>query len=184
MEIISKVSKGSKMDQIYLPKNRIGFEVGNYVIINLLEEKIKNEQKQAGKLYFYGVKRVNSVKLKIVEEIMDLADKNLGYCENIIITGSFLDEGFNFKDIDIIIITEQKPKKEIEKIIKEKLKIEIHAIFFNKNQFREALKIDPIWRLMLNKCISKKRLPPFPMRKLKYKYLDAQLIRSKILIEN
>ena len=103
MELMAKVSKGSKMDQIYLPKNRIGFEVGNYVIINLLEEKIKNEQKQAGKLYFYGVKRVNSVKLKIVEEIMDLADKNLGYCENIIITGSFLDEGFNY--IMIIIAT-------------------------------------------------------------------------------
>ena len=179
MELMAKVSKGSQMDQIYLPKNRIGFEIGNYVIIKPLEK-----EKPAEKLYFYDAKNVNPIKLLAVKKIMNIIEKNLKNYENIIVTGSFLDEGFNFKDIDIIIITEQKPKKEIEKIVKEKLKIEIHAIFFNKNSFREALKIDPIWRLMLNRCISKKRLLPLPTRKLKYKYLDAQLIRSKILINN
>ena len=120
----------------------------------------------------------------MVRKIISVIEENLKDYENIIIVGSFLDEGFNFKDIDIIIITEQKPKKEIEKIIKEKLKIEIQIIFFNKDSFKEALEIDPIWRLMLNRCISKKRLLPLPTRKLKYKYLDAQLIKSKRLIEN
>ena len=179
MELMAKVSKGSQMDQIYLPKNRIGFEIGNYVIIKPLEK-----EKPLENLYFYDVKNINSLKLEVVRKIISVIEENLKDYENIIIVGSFLDEGFNFKDIDIIIITEQKPKKEIEKIIKEKLKIEIQIIFFNKDSFKEALEIDPIWRLMLNRCISKKRLLPLPTRKLKYKYLDAQLIKSKRLIEN
>ncbi|MBI2003877.1 hypothetical protein HYS72_00230 [Candidatus Pacearchaeota archaeon] len=205
MELIAKISKGSKMDQVYLPKNRASFDIGEYVIIKPLEEKSSPYEK---KLYFYGVEDVNPIKIEIINKIISVINKNLENYENIIITGSFLDEGFNFNDIDVIIITQEKPKKaqkskqeqkivnfltnlpkrgqikEIEKIIKEKLKIETHIIFFNKNSFSEALKIDPIWRLMLNNCISKKRLPPITIKEIKYKYLDAQLIKSKILIEN
>ena len=33
MELIGRISKGSKMDQIYIPKNRIGFSAGEYVLI-------------------------------------------------------------------------------------------------------------------------------------------------------
>lgn len=179
MEIIAKISKGSNMDQIYLPKNRIGFNIGNYVIIKPLEKKIPVEN-----LYFYGAKSISSIKLKIIKELISIIDKSIENYENIIITGSFLDKGFNFKDIDIIIVSEEKSEKRIKSNIKEKLNIETHLIFFNKNSFREALKIDPIWRLMLNKCVSKKRLAPLPARKINYKYLDAQLIKSKTLIEN
>ena len=39
MEIIAKISKGSKMDQIYIPRNRESFPAGSFVIIKLLEEK-------------------------------------------------------------------------------------------------------------------------------------------------
>ena len=35
---------------------------------------------------------------------------------------------------------------------------------------------------MLSKCISRKRLTPLPEKKLNYRYLDAQLIKSKSLI--
>ena len=40
MEIIAKISKGSNMDQVYLPKNRIGFDIGNYVLIKPFEKKL------------------------------------------------------------------------------------------------------------------------------------------------
>lgn len=182
MEIIGRVSKGSKMDQVYLPKNRIGFDIGNYVIIKPLKEKSSDKHEN---LYFYGVKFVNPLKLKIIKEIMNVLNENIGDYENIIVAGSFLDKEFNFKDIDIILVDDgERNIKKIEDSIIEKLKINVHLISFNKNLFIEALKIDPIWRLMLNRCISKNRLPPLPARKLNYKYLDAQLIKSKILIEN
>ena len=182
MEIIAKISKGSNMDQVYLPKNRIGFDIGNYVLIKPFEEKIaKTEQNP----YFYGIKSISPIKLEIIQKIIWTIDKSVENYENAIITGSFLDEGFYFNDIDVIIVTDEKENiKEIENNILKKLKIKTHIIFFNKNLFMEALKIDPKWRLMLNRCISKKRFPPLPTRKLNCKYLDAQLIKSKILMEN
>lgn len=169
------------MDQVYLPKNRIGFDIGKYVIIKPFEEKSSDKHEN---LYFYDLKFVNPLKLIIIKELMSVLDENIEDYENIIVTGSFLDKGFNFKDIDIIILTKNKQKKNIENDIKEKLKIETHIIYFNKPSFTEALKIDPIWGLMLNRCVSKKRLPPLPAKKINYKYLDAQLIRSKILMDN
>jgi len=42
MVIISKISKGSKMDQIYLPKNRSNLNIGDYVIISPLNQEKKN----------------------------------------------------------------------------------------------------------------------------------------------
>ena len=169
------------MDQIYIQKNRIGFGIGEYVIIKPFERESISKDK---KIYFYGVKYVHQIKLKIINELMSIIDNRIKDYENIIITGSFLEEGFNFKDIDIILVTENKIKKETEQIIKPKLDIDIHSILFDKESFQKALEIDPLWRLMISKCVSKKRLAPMPEKKLEYKYLDAQLIKSKILIEN
>ena len=36
VELIGKVSKGSKMDQIYIPKNREAIPVGSYVVVKPL----------------------------------------------------------------------------------------------------------------------------------------------------
>ncbi len=185
MEIIAKISKGSKMDQIYLPKNRIGFDIGNYVIIKPINKIIENKTfQEKKKFYFNGIKSINSLKLEIISRIIEIIDKSIEDYENIFIAGSFLEEGFNFKDIDVIILTEEKLNKKIESEIKGSLNLEMHLIFMNKSQFIEALKIDPLWILMLNQCISIKRLAPSPLRKINYKYLDAQLIKSKTLIEN
>jgi len=39
MELIAKISKGSKMDQVYIPKNRIGFSAGSYVMMRNMQGK-------------------------------------------------------------------------------------------------------------------------------------------------
>ncbi len=180
MEIIAKISKGTKMDQIYIQKQRAGFPIGNYVIIKPITEEKPIEKR---KLYFRGLKEIEPIKIEIIEKIMNLIDKNIEN-DNIIITGSFLEKGFNFNDIDILIITKSKEKADnIEKETKEKIGIKPHIILFKAHTFKKALEIDPLWRLILYKCISRKRLPPMPKRKLDYKYLDVQLIRSKTLID-
>src|SRR3989344_7260636 len=113
MEIISRVSKGSKMDQVYLPKNRFGLDIGSYVVVKQLEEE-KTEEK----LYFYDIEHIEPIKLDIIKKIIKIIDKQHIY-ENAIFTGSFLDNGFNFNDIDILLIGENKPtiKEEIERRI-------------------------------------------------------------------
>jgi len=179
MEIVARISKGSKMDQVYIPKNRIGFSIGNYVILKPI-----GGEKQSDRLFYYGVKDIGSLKLGIIQQVIGIIDKHYASYGNVIFTGSFLDEGFQFNDIDIIVVSEKNQEKITEKEIKEKLGIEAHAIPFNKISFREALEIDPIWRLMLSRCVAKNRLAPLPKKRLKYRYLDAQMIRSKMLADN
>ena len=166
------------MDQIYIPKNRSGFSIGSYVILKPIEiEKLEE------KPFFYNTKEIEPIKLELIKQVMKIIDNEIEDYDNIIITGSFLEKGFNFNDIDVIIITE-KEVKGIERVIKEKTKIEAHVIYFNKSLFEKALRIDPIWGLMLNKCISRKRLTPLPAKTIDYKYLDAQLIKSKPVVDN
>jgi len=86
MELIAKISKGTKMDQIYIPKNRPGLSAGDYVIIKSLEV-----QKPAENPYLYNIKSIEPVKLEIVNEIFGIIDKSLDYA-NIIITGSFIEQ--------------------------------------------------------------------------------------------
>jgi len=44
MAIVAKISRGSKMDQIYIPKNRAGFSTGQYVLISPLESELKQKR--------------------------------------------------------------------------------------------------------------------------------------------
>ena len=176
MEIISRISKGSKMDQVYIPKNRSGFDIGSYVILKPIEKK-----KIVEKPYFYNIKHIEPIKLEIIKEIMDIINKNYNY-ENIIFTGSFLDEGFNFNDIDIILISENKSN--IKKIIEEKTGIKIHILLLNNKTLMKGLETDPIYQMMLSKCISKKRLIYKINYKINYRILDLHLLKSKTLIEN
>ena len=183
MEMIGKISTGSKMDQIYIPKNRAGFAIGNHVVIKPLEEERKKDN-SAKKLYFYGVKKLEPVKIGIVEEIMGIVDRYTSDYDNIIITGSFLDNGFNFDDVDIIIMTEKEAEHTLKRDMENQIGMKSHIIFFNKLTLKKSLETDPLWKLMLSKCISKKRLLLSEKKNIDYKYLDAQLIKSKTLLEN
>ena len=50
VELISRISKGTRMDQIYIPKERMpGFELGAVVLIKPVLEKAKP------KPHYYGV---------------------------------------------------------------------------------------------------------------------------------
>jgi len=180
MELIAKISKGSRMDQVYIPKNRIGFSTGSYVILRLLEEK-----KQVNRLYFYNIKQIEPAKLDIINEIISAIDKNSYNYENIIITGSFLDNGFNFNDIDILIIGKKKFYVEhLENSIENKLGIKTHIIVINNETLIEGLSSDPMYSMMLSKCIAKKRFIYKIKPKINYKILDLHLLKSKTLIDN
>jgi hypothetical protein len=122
MELIAKISKGTKMDQIYLPKNRQGFNIGNYVIIKpVINEKVNIKRQRP---YFYDIKLIEPIKLKIIGEIFSIIEEEIENYENIIITGSFVESGFKFNDIDILLIT-QSPKSENKNNIKNNIESNI-----------------------------------------------------------
>jgi len=175
MEIISRISKGSKMDQVYIPKNRNGFGIGDYVVVKELEKG------RIERPFFYNIDFVEPVKLEIIKEIIKIIDKTVKN-ENVIITGSFLDKGFCFNDIDVIVVSEEK--KEIENLIEDKLKIKVHVIFLSNKELIKGLEIDPLYQMMLSRCVAKKRFIYNVKNKINYKILDLYLLKSKVLIDN
>jgi predicted nucleotidyltransferase len=179
MEIISKISKGSKMDQIYIPKNREGLEVGSIVVIKPLIE-----QKPKTKLYSYNTKSIEPIKIKIINEIMSNITKSIE-CENIIITGSFLNQGFKFNDIDILIITDKKLNaSKIKENLERKLQIKTDLLILDNKSLQQGLNTDPLYSNMLSKCISKNRIIYKKQREINYKLLDLHLLKSNLILTN
>lgn len=176
------------MDQIYLPRNREGLNAGDYVVVEALEEEIGREKKNGKvneRLFFYGVKDLEPIKLEIIKKVMKiLMDKRAFIYNNIIITGSFLNKGFNFKDIDLIIVGDKINGKYLKGILEEKTGIEFHINGIKNKDLIAGLESDPLYEMMLNKCISKKRFVYRTKRKIDYKILDLHLLKSKALIDN
>lgn len=179
MDTIAKVSKGSNMDQIYLPKTRRGFEVGSYVVIKPLET-----EKTIENPYFYGVKTLEPVKLDIINKIFEIVG-NISTYNNIILTGSFLEIGFRFNDIDLTIVAENKiDVSAITRKIEQTTMIKPHIIVLNNLTLIKGIETDPLYLMMLSKCVAKRRFIYKKTRKLNYKLLDLHLLKSKTLIDN
>ena len=178
MEIISKISRGTLMDQIYLPKKRHGFSVGSYVRVEPLQTTVVQE-----KLVFYNVNSLEPLKVQAIKEIFGIADKTIGAYDNVIITGSFLDAGFNFNDVDILLVSQSK-----ESVASFKMSIEAstgfipHIILLDNKSLAEGLSTDPLYQTMLSKCIAKKRFIYKIKHRIEYKLLDLHLLKSQILL--
>ena len=181
MELIGRISKGSKMDQIYLPKNRVGLPNGQYVVIAPLESKFK--EKTEFKPVFYNIRNLESLKLMIIENIFSIIEKISP--ENIIITGSFLEKGFKFNDIDALIIKEEEiDTKRLKEKIENETGIKAHIISIKQKVLISGISTDPLYSLMLSKCVAYKRIIFKTKRLIDYKLLDFQLLKSKILTDN
>ncbi len=186
MELIGRISKGSKMDQVYIPKNRTGFFSGEYVVILPLDKKTEENRTKTKqfKPYFYNLKNLEPIKIRIIEEIFSLIDKKLSP-KNILITGSFLEHGFKFNDIDILIINEKKINFEIIKSqIENTTGIKTHILLLDNKSLISGLSSDPLYLLMLSKCVSKNRLIFNVKREINYPLLDLHLLKSKTLTDN
>ena len=185
-EIIGKISKGSKMDQIYIPRVRSGFDTGSYVVIKLLQQpETKAKDNAPMKPYFYNIREIEPIKVDIVKRIFREIENRCPKCENIIITGSFLEKGFNFSDIDILIVTSEKFEKEpIEKVAESSIGIKLHIFAIDGKSLIHGLETDPLYRMMLSKCIAKKRFLYNYKNRPDYKILDLHLLKSKTLMNN
>src|SRR3989344_947257 len=125
MEIISKISKGTNMDQIYIPKNRMGFDAGSYVVVKPLQENKTSLEKP----FFHNISYLEPIKTEIVNQIFEIVTDSVDKYDNIIITGSFLEKGFNFNDIDVLLISEHKiDTDKLDELLENKIGIKVHII--------------------------------------------------------
>lgn len=174
VRIISRISKGTVMDQIYLPKSRpIGFAAGDFV-------EIIPASKKKSDFYTYRAPSLGAIKSQIKDEIFDYFSS----LDNIIITGSFLEEGFRFNDLDVILIGVSRPKPEWKAYFKDKFGVEIHFICLSRKSLQKGLKTDPLFQLMLSRYLARKREFFRFKNEFNYQQLDLHLLKSKILIDN
>jgi len=176
VRLIKKVSKGTRFNQIYLQKNEAGFGPGETVVISPITDIIDQELP----IFEYNIK-LSSLKKEIVKKIFKIID-DLGSYGNILITGSFLDEGFNFEDMDIVIIDPKINKEKVENSIKE-MGILPHLILIDSKSFDRGIKKEPLFRLMVDRFVSIKRTIFREEKDINYRLLDANLFHSKNLID-
>lgn len=173
--MIARISKGTRMDQVYLPKNRVpGFEVGRAVLIKPVEEA------ELIKPYFYDAENIEPIKNLIIESIIN----TLHYVDNLIITGSFLNKGFDFNDIDIIIL--DKKAYDLDKIrsnLESNIGVKFHILQLDAKTLLQGLNSDPLFQAMLSKFVSMKRVVFNIKRQINYKLLDLHLLKSKAFID-
>lgn len=170
------------MDQVYLPKNRHGFAVGSYVLIAPVRAFSEEEIE---KPYFYNIPALEPLKVRAIEEIFFVIDKHSNTYENIIITGSFLEKGFHFNDIDILFISEEKEHTEaIKKAIEAEIGIKPQILVITNQELLKGLATDPLYEMMLSTCVAKKRFIYKTEREINYKILDLHLLKSKAVINN
>ncbi|MBI2655438.1 hypothetical protein HYX06_03375 [Candidatus Woesearchaeota archaeon] len=176
VELIGRISKGTRMDQIYISKERMpGFEVGATVLIKPVLEKAKP------KPYYYKVRNIEPIKNEIIAEILNYFED----FDNVIITGSFLEKGFDFKDIDVLLISDSKISIEnTESRFEREFGIKLHIIAMNFKSLLKGLSTDPLFQMMLSKFVSKERVIFKIKREINYKLLDLHLLKSKLLIGN
>jgi 2C-methyl-D-erythritol 2,4-cyclodiphosphate synthase len=197
-EIMGRVSVGSKMDQIYIPKNRVGLASGSLVVVKAIEgieESKENFVRKSPFLYGFNSeekekRKIEPIKLEIIKRIFSIIEKNINpkSLENIVVTGSFVERGFNFNDIDVLIIAEEKIKKDYIENIKDKIAEEIgikaHLIFLSSKELLLGLASDPLYENMLSKFVSLNRIVFNYKRKINYQLLDLHLLKSKIIMDN
>ncbi|MEK6964563.1 MAG: hypothetical protein AABX70_09185 [Nanoarchaeota archaeon] len=177
MDIIAKVSRGTKMDQIYLPKNRSGLYLGSYVTIQAI---IPPKSKET--LFFYHISKLEPIKQKIVEEVFSVIDQTIESYDNIILTGSFLEKGFHFNDLDLLLVTSDKIEaKPLEEAIEKITGIKTQVLIIDAKALLQGLAMDPLYQAMLSRCITKKRLIYRYQRSINYKLLDLHLLGSEAL---
>jgi len=174
VKLVSKVSKGTRMDQVYLPKLRPpGFSVGDFVEIVPTKRKKRS-------FFTHGVSSLETIKNLVKDELFDYFEQ----IDNVIITGSFLEQGFKFNDVDVVLVNNTKIDKSWENYFQKKLGIDIHFTNLNRKTLQQGLQTDPLFQMMMSKYIAKKREIFQFKNQFNYKLLDLHLLKSKTILES
>ncbi|MBS3162709.1 hypothetical protein J4467_02190 [Candidatus Woesearchaeota archaeon] len=169
--LISKISRGSVMDQIYLSKNRKSLKVGSYVTIQEIKSpSIINP-------YYHNVSYIEPIKYNIIKSIFEFLEAE----ENVLVTGSFLEEGFSFEDLDLIVFGNVSG---IQEFVKSNYGIDVHIIEINSNEFNKGINTDPLFQMIASKFIAKNRIILNINNQINYKLMDLALVKSELILTN
>ncbi len=152
MRFTHTVSKGSRYNQIYVPKSmQKEFELGDIVEVILIEKKNK---------LFYSphIKRLSNFKDRLIREIFSFLSK-FKEIEQVFVFGSFLTTQIEYHDIDLLIFlkkeSEELDKKILDSLIGE-FNLKFHILSATREGFLKVLEYSPIERSMMYYFVSNK----------------------------
>lgn len=177
MEILSKVSKGSRMDQIYLPKQRHGLPVGTPVTVRPLEAA-----RAAVAPVFYRVRHLEPVKVRIIEDLFAHVQHTVP-ADNVIVSGSVLEPGFQFNDLDVLVVSDEPISGALlTRELEDATGVKIHLLTLSRQALQEGLATDPFYAMLLGRCVAAKRFLFRIRRRCNFRLLDLHLLRSEPLL--
>lgn len=178
--LVSKVSLGTVMDQIYIPKQRApGLEAGTLVVI----EPALLKAAEKPKLNYYNVESFAPIKVAIVERIFEYFE-HMAEVDNVLVAGSFLEPGFQFGDVDIVAISDKRMDSgRIEKALNAELGLNVQMIAIGFKTLLKGISTDPLFEMLVSRFVSKKRVIFKAKKEFKFKLLDLHLLNSKTLID-
>jgi hypothetical protein len=173
-----KVSKGSRYNQIYIPRGMEGlFQVGDVVEVRLVEKANVLEEGFNKKL------EINDFKKEIIKQIFDITSK-FKEVEQTIIFGSFLIQKSDYNDIDLALISDKKDmEKTIEIALIDKLPFKFHVISFKPENLKRLLDFCPLTRSMFYYSISNKKLEISKNTLLNKEHIEFLLMMPEDLLK-
>lgn len=164
-----KVSKGSRFNQVYIPKyleNEIG--VGDEVEVKLIK-------KHVGLYYSKGLGKLSQFKESLIKDVFSFLSR-FDEILNIFAVGSFLFRKVDYRDIDIVIITERKARNFDELVYNrliDKFNLKFHILSIEKEKFEYLLKTCPLTTAIFsayvsNNVVSLKRKKTIDKKHLKF----------------
>ena len=149
-KFVHRISKGSRFNQIYIPKEmNEQFGIGDIVEIRLVSKK-------SSLYYSENLKKLNNYKEKLINEIFSFLSKN-EYIDQIFVFGSFLLNKIDYNDLDILIISDKNIENKIYAQLVDIFNIKFHIIVMPKNRLNYLSKICPLTRSMLYYFVSNKK---------------------------
>ncbi len=179
-KFIHKISKGSRFNQIYIPKEKSHkFKPGDIVEIKLLKKSVE--------LYYSkNVKKLTPFKKDLIKKVFNFLDK-YPEVKQIFIFGSFLTKKVDYNDIDILILTDGNEKKDFEekiyKNLTDKFNLKFHIIFYDEKRLRHLLEICPLTRNMFYFYVSDKPFSVSKKTKIDKNHIKFLLMMAEDLLE-
>ncbi|MBI2664175.1 hypothetical protein HYX10_02430 [Candidatus Woesearchaeota archaeon] len=143
------VSKGSRFNQIYVPKDMEGLiEAGDMVEVRLVK-------KHAQLHYPAGLERLSEFKEKLIGDVFSFLS-GIDRVERIFVVGSFLTEKVSYNDIDLVLIVSGKSdgfEESVHSRLTDKFNLKFHIIAIEKERFERLLKICPLTKSMFSSFV-------------------------------
>ncbi len=175
-----KVSKGSRFNQIYIPKEMQEiFEVGDLVEVRLLGKKEKLHYSDNLKSFH----KISDFKENIIKQVFFLLEK-FKEIKQIFIVGSFLIEKTEYNDIDIILISDKKEiERKIYAYLSEKIQMNFHVIVIPGKKIEKLIKICPLTRSMLYYSVSNKEFSLDEKIEIEKKHINFLMMMPEDLLK-